>query len=103
MNSHTFEVDLFLSGLPEQFADAMDAIETTVPMRKRMRVWATTPDDLDEPASRNAAKFLRDIETVGKGRFAQRLASIIAKCGTNNCPDYILKGVKYVAERCKRN
>ena len=103
MNSHTFEVDLFLAGLSEQFADAMDAVGTTDSMKKRMRDWATRSDDLTDPTSQDVARFLKDIDTVGKGRFAQRLASIIAKSGTTTCPEYISDGVEYVAERCKRS
>lgn len=103
VNSYTFEVDLFLAGLSEQFAAAMDAVGTTAPMKERMRDWATTSDDLADPTSRDVARFLKDIDTVGKGRFAQRLASIIADSGTTSCPEYISKGVKYVAERYKRS
>ena len=103
INSHTFEVDLFLAGLSEQFVNAMDAVGTTEPMKVRMRDWATTSDDLADPTSHDVTRFLKDIDTVGKGRFAQRLASIIADSGTTSCPEYISKGVKYVAERCKRS
>ncbi len=94
MNSHTFEVDLFRSGLHEAFAKAMKAVGSSARARKRMNDWAETPATLDVDV------FLKDIENVGKGRFAQRLASIIADSELICCPDYILTGVKYVASRC---
>ena len=103
MNSHTFEVDLFLAGLSEHFADAMDAVGTSDPMKTRMRDWVTTSNGLADPRSQDAVQFLNDIDTVSKGRFAQRLASIIAESGTDSCPEYISEGVNYVTERCKRS
>jgi putative ATP-dependent endonuclease of OLD family len=40
--------------------------------------------------------FIRDIEYVGKGRFAQRLAAHIATSPVKTCPAYILSAVKYL-------
>lgn len=97
LNAHTFEVDLFKCGLSQQFKEVMNTLETSKPMKDRMQRWADdiVPLDVD--------KFIADIETVGKGRFAQRLASIIAETATKSCPDYIMEGIKYVANRCKRH
>ena len=95
LNSHTFEVDLFHSGLEDSFAEAMESLDVSVPMRTRMTDWASEPSDLD------VRKFLRDIESVGKGRFAQRLASIVVQKKTSHCPEYILNGVKHVACKCQ--
>ena len=97
MNNHTLEVDLFKSGLGDEFAKAMNRVGTSEPMKSRMMKWASDPDCLDVDA------FLADIETVGKGRFSQRLASIVAESGTKFCPDYIAKGIEYVANRSKRH
>jgi putative ATP-dependent endonuclease of the OLD family len=96
MNGHTLEVDLFNSGLHEAFAEAMEALDCTGPARKRMKGWAETPSAL------NVEVFLRDIENVGKGRFAQRLASVIADSKPTACPKYILDAVKYVASKCQQ-
>jgi putative ATP-dependent endonuclease of OLD family len=96
-NSHTFEVDLFKAGLHEAFSQAMNALASNTNMRDRMEGWATEPDSVD------IAQFLRDIESVGKGRFAQRLASIIVESDLTLCPRYISKGVKHVADKCKRS
>ena len=74
----------------------MDTVGTSKPMKERMKGWASNTDSLD------VDKLLDDIERVGKGRFAQRLASIIAESSSTACPDYIVKGVEYVAKKCRR-
>ena len=94
INSHTFEVDLFKSGLASEFVETMNAVGTNETMKKRMQDWAGDIDSL------NVDLFLKDIETVGKGRFAQRLACIITESGTEECPEYIVNGVKCVADKC---
>jgi putative ATP-dependent endonuclease of OLD family len=96
MNSHTFEVDLFASSLTGEFAETMNAVSTSESMKERMQNWAKDIGSFDVDA------FLNDIETVGKGRFAQRLAGIIVKSGTKACPKYIVEGIKYVVEKCER-
>ena len=94
VNSYTFEVDLFRVGLHGAFAEAMAALGEGESIRERMENWAADPRTL------NIDAFLKDIELVGKGRFAQRLASIIVKSGLTACPSYISKGVKHVVDRC---
>jgi putative ATP-dependent endonuclease of OLD family len=97
MNSHTFEVDLFQVGLYGAFAEAMEGLVSNIKIRERMKNWAADPGTLDVDA------FLKDIEFVGKGRFAQRVSSIIVESGLTACPKYISKGVEYVADRCKHS
>ena len=96
LNTHTFEVDLFMCGLEDEFAEAMNTVSTSKPRKGRMKGWASDTDSLD------AYKLLDDIERVGKGRFAQRLASIITESASTACPEYIVKGVEYVAKKCRR-
>ena len=96
INTHTLEVDLFKSGLNPEFAEAMETLDCSEKIKERMKHWADEPDSLD------VDRFLADIATVGKGRFAQRLASIIAESGTTTCPEYILKGIKHVADQCRQ-
>ena len=97
MNGHTFEVDLFQEGFQEAFAEAMEHLGRSAQARARMKSWAEYPDTLDVEA------FLRDIENVGKGRFAQRLASVIVASGLTHCPQYIVDAVKYVSGKCKHS
>ena len=43
-------------------------------------------------------EFLKDINEISKGRYAQRLSTRLIG---NRCPDYIKRAIKYVADRCK--
>ena len=50
-------------------------------------------------------KIVPNVTVNGAGitdEIAQRLASIIEESGEKACPEYILKGVKYVADKCQR-
>ena len=93
VNDHTLEVDLFRSGLQVAFAEAMNDLGRSSRARERMKGWAEYPDTLD------VETFLKDIEGVGKVRFAQRLASIIADSDVTQCPQYIVDGLKYVGSK----
>lgn len=96
VNSRTFEVDLYLSDLHAEIAIAMTSLTESAKMKLRIdKLWADDKGYLDEK------RLLKDIESISKGRFAQRLAGVIAKSKTKACPDYIIKGLKYVTERCK--
>jgi putative ATP-dependent endonuclease of OLD family len=97
MNNHTFEVDLFKAGLTGEFVKAMNILGINKRMKGRMRRWASNMDAMD------VELFIRDVDNVGKGRFAQRLASIILDSGTKKCPKYVRNGIKFVAEKCWRS
>ena len=75
----------------------MEAVGVNASMRERMQGWASDVGSLD------LDRFLADIETIGKGRFAQRLASVITESSATACPKYIIKAVKYVAKKCSRS
>jgi putative ATP-dependent endonuclease of OLD family len=95
LNKHTLEVDLFNSGLSGAFEQAMNSLGK-IKMCERMARWSADPDQLDSEV------FLQDIELVGKGRLAQRLASVITESKLKQCPKYILDGLKYVIDKCER-
>ncbi|KAB8140634.1 AAA family ATPase [Chloroflexia bacterium SDU3-3] len=95
INGYTFEVDLFQSGLSSSFATSMESLDCSKPAKERMKTWSVNPDSLV------IEKFLKDIESVGKGRFAQRLASIILMNDAKECPEYIAKGLEYIIRRCQ--
>ncbi|MCX5721078.1 MAG: AAA family ATPase [Nitrospirae bacterium] len=97
MGSHTFEVDLFKSGLKDELSKVMDDVSTNEAMKKRVKGWAKDLKSFD------VESFLNDIEHVGKGRVAQRLSSILAESGTSSCPSYVAQALKYVYEKCKRD
>lgn len=97
MGSYTLEVDLLNSGLGKEFSAVMDKIGQSKQMKTRMRGWAKKPDKFDP------LKFLSDIERVGKARFAQRLAAVIAASDSENIPEYIKNGIEYIAVKCGRD
>jgi len=93
VNGHTFEIALFECGLTVEFEEAMTSISSTGKRTERMEEWVSGNEEFDPE------QFLKDIEEVSKGRFAQRLASFIVKRGSTACPDYIRKAIAYVQER----
>lgn len=95
-NDSTFEVELFEAGHHEAFRAAAHDLSTNTKLLERFDARAATPRE-SEPA-----QLLKDIETISKGRFAQRLATIIAASEEGECPDYIRKGIMHVAKGCGR-
>jgi putative ATP-dependent endonuclease of OLD family len=93
VNGHTFEIALFECGLAVEFDEAMTSISSTGKRTERMKEWVLGNEGFDPD------QFLKDIDEVSKGRFAQRLASFIVKRGSTACPDYIKKAIAYVQER----
>lgn len=89
-NSRTLEVDLFDDG----FAAAIIAVLREYPFsaarKEHIDNWEADPKQLDP------ALLLKMIDTIGKGRFAQRMLSYIDGI---EAPDYIKDAIKYVAER----
>jgi putative ATP-dependent endonuclease of OLD family len=62
-------------------------------MHKRFEALAHDPDMLDPK------QFLRDIDSLGKGRLAQRLASILLAEEVDLCPPYIKAACDYMKEK----
>ncbi|MFA5264451.1 MAG: AAA family ATPase [Opitutaceae bacterium] len=93
VNGHTFEIALYECGLTVEFDEAMTSISSAGVRTERMESWVLGAEEFDPN------RFLKDIEEVSKGRFAQRLASFIVKRGSTECPDYIKKAIAYVQER----
>ncbi|MCU7806049.1 MAG: AAA family ATPase [Candidatus Thiodiazotropha sp. (ex Lucinoma borealis)] len=89
-NSHTLEVDLFNCGLEDEIIETLREYPFGQKRQNLINIWEDDPDELD------VSKYLAMIETIGKGRFAQRLASRIDGLET---PDYIKGSIEFVAER----
>ncbi|MGB0659550.1 MAG: ATP-dependent nuclease [Mangrovicoccus sp.] len=89
-NNRTLEVDLFDDG----FAAAIIAVLREYPFnaarREHIDNWEADPEELDPTL------LLKMIDTIGKGRFAQRMLSYIDGI---EAPDYIKDAIKYVAKR----
>lgn len=91
LNKHTLEVDLFESGLQSSVAATLAELAESAAARTRAEAWQKDPKSYDK------VRMLNDIGAIGKGRFAQRLASHISD---KTCPQYILEAINYVATRC---
>lgn len=90
LNDYTFEVDLFKENAATEFAEAIKAVTTNKKMLARFEEWKKNPNDLDPE------QLVKDIESVGKGRFAQRLATIIDGGFSEVCPQYIKDATDYL-------
>jgi putative ATP-dependent endonuclease of the OLD family len=92
LNEFTLEIDLFRSGQHRHMCEAITELTTNGAARARARVLASNPASLDQE------QFLKDVGEIGKGRFAQRLASRLDGGG---CPTYMANAISYVAERIR--
>ncbi len=102
LNSWTFEIDLYNAGFIHQMNSTIQELCTVEVAKKRFQELSDQTTKAKAIISlSNTKRFLKDIEYVGKGRFAQRLAMHINNLDPDvkNCPEYILKGVKYVANQ----
>ena len=90
LNEYTFEVDLFKCGYEESFYHAMEGVCSVNVAITRAK------DRMDTKTIPDVERFIKDIGYIGKGRFAQRLASHINSSKCKNCPAYIIKAIDYV-------
>lgn len=93
LNEYTFEVDLFKAGSKKYFQKAAKSLSSNKAMHKRFDTLAANPASLDPK------QFLKDIDSIGKGRFAQRLASVLIEEDADVCPEYIRSALEYLKER----
>lgn len=90
LNEYTLEVDLFTCGRENSVCKTLIELAPSEAARKRAAAWKENPAGLD------AETFLGDIEQIGKGRFAQRLAGNMTG---NRCPNYIKEAIEHVVAR----
>jgi len=101
LNRSTLEIELNGSGCIYLMNSVMQALCDVSIAKKRFEKLADDTKKakavvkLDDPE-----RFIKDIEYVGKGRFAQRLCAAIRDLDPkyNVCPGYILKAVEHVAK-----
>jgi putative ATP-dependent endonuclease of OLD family len=87
LNDYTLEVDLFRCGRHKSVCKTMTQLSEVQVTKRRAEGWMSDPSTLE------AKRFLADIEEIGKGRFAQRLAGNMAG---SRCPAYIKEAIEYV-------
>jgi len=88
-NSETLELDLY----EEFWEEILDTLDEAKLSKARQEVVASWIDDPDRMVG---AEMLKMIETIGKGRFAQRLASRIEG---QKPPTYIADAIEQVVKR----
>lgn len=93
LNTHTFEIDLYQAGAAHVFAKTIEGSTSNMAMRGRFNNWALSLEGF------NPTQFLKDIDSVGKGRVAQRLASVILTDNANICPPYIKAALTYLKSK----
>ena len=89
MGEHTFEIDLFNSGGHKSMCATLTELTKSGAAKKRADAWKADPAKLDPD------RFIKDIKAIGKGRFAQRLATRIAG---EICPSYISDAMTHLKE-----
>jgi len=89
LNGGTLETEIWRAGGGEPISEALSGLGTSKAMRERAQ---ELPDD---PEQADLDQIMADIERVGKGRFAQRLATYVRR---EHCPDYIRMALEYVAD-----
>jgi len=89
-NAATLEVDLFEGDYVAPIIETLREGPFGADRKALIDAWETNPEDLDQTA------YLSLIDAIGKGRFAQRLATRISDLDP---PAYILRAIKFVADR----
>jgi putative ATP-dependent endonuclease of OLD family len=93
LNTFTFEIDVFKAGSENAFLKAVETLTSNKKMHDRFSKLSA------DPASLNPGKFLKDIDSIGKGRVAQRLASVLIDESVDVCPPYIKAALDYLKAR----
>jgi putative ATP-dependent endonuclease of the OLD family len=93
LNTFTFEVDLFRVGLQQQFRKAIHGLTENKKIKARFESIE------NDPSKMIPSQLLKDIDSIGKGRFAQRLATILVEDEKVVLPPYIQKAFKYMKAR----
>ena len=89
-NIHTLEIDLFTDDYQEAIFETLREGGFGAERTGWIDEWEAAPATLDNE------RYLSLIDAMGKGRFAQRLASRISDLDP---PDYIVKAIRFVADR----
>lgn len=93
LNEFTFEIDLFKNGAHEAFFEAMMDLTTNKMIHERFEKLSIDPNLLDP------GQLLKDINSVGKGRFAQGLAAVLLEKELDVCPPYIAEALAYLKNK----
>ncbi|OIP36502.1 MAG: hypothetical protein AUK47_15035 [Deltaproteobacteria bacterium CG2_30_63_29] len=91
VGNETLEIDLLKSGRRRSIMRTLESLGTSGAARKRGKDWGA-----DHSAINNTT-LLEDIKSIGKGRFAQRLASTLRPLKSGKDPAYIIDAIDFIA------
>jgi putative ATP-dependent endonuclease of OLD family len=100
LNNSTLEIELNESGCIHLMNAVMQALCDIEAAKERFQKIADDTKKAEKVIQLDDPKcFIKDIEYVGKGRFAQRLCAEMCEHDPKHevCPPYILKAIKHVA------
>ena len=108
LNSSTLELELNQAGCIHLMNSAMQELCTVGAAKSRFQALAdrTKESGNNVVQPEDAKRFIKDIEYVGKGRFAQRLCTELAAVDPAEhhlCPDYIRKAVEHVVSQTTKS
>jgi putative ATP-dependent endonuclease of OLD family len=83
---------LFAAGAHEEIAETLSELAPSGAAKTRAEGWQA------DPATFDAVQFLKDVNAISKGRFAQRLATRVA---AGHLPGYIENAIDYARTRCR--
>ncbi|WP_426273668.1 ATP-dependent nuclease [Exiguobacterium sp. R-17] len=93
-NTHTFEIDLFKNGGALAMTESIKELTEVKIAEARAEKWYA-----NKSIDKEEKRFLDDIEKIGKGRFAQRVATNIVLKNQKALPVYIKEAIEYVSSR----
>lgn len=91
LNDTTLELELAHGPALAKMCSTLIETTSNGATKNRAEGWREAPDSLDE------SRFLKDVEAVGKGRFAQRLC---ARLEVDDCPEYIQAALVQIRDAC---
>ncbi len=103
MNSSTLEIELYYAGFIPLMNRVMQDLCPVKVAKKRFSQIAARYEGGIVPKLKEPKRFLSDIEYVGKGRFAQRLAWYIENEPITDItrPEYIVKAINFLVEKVR--
>jgi putative ATP-dependent endonuclease of the OLD family len=93
LTDDTFEVALFRAGRHGSFARTMTELSASQIAKTRAAAWKANPTTLD------VDKMLKDVDAIGKGRFAQRWAQHVSRAKSQGWPHSVSEALAYVSSR----
>ena len=92
VGAETFEVDLLKSGRTKSLVQALRELAQSEAASKRAEGWQANPTTID------VGQIMSDIGVIGKGRFAQRVASILSPQTQELDPKYVVDALAFIAK-----